>query len=181
MAASANSAVDVKALYAQALAQWRDGRADAALPMLGQIIAANPRVAEAHWLAAQIFADADEFPRALGHAEAAVRLRPSEPAVWITWADTVALSGVKEAERAFLAALREAGLPMPVKLRLQDRFGSQRAAARDAIQVHPGSRSGAGAASMAKPASPAWANMSSTSTTLAKPSCCSSEETAAAR
>ncbi|MBU9697747.1 sulfotransferase [Rhodobacteraceae bacterium HSP-20] len=130
MTASAASAVDVKALYSQALALVREGRGEAALPVLGRIIEANPRVAEAHWMAAQIFCDADNFPRALGHAEAAVRLRPAEPAVWITWADTVALSGVKEAERAFLAALREAGLPMPVKLRLQDRFGSQRAAAR---------------------------------------------------
>lgn len=130
MAASADSAVDVKALYAQALAQWRDGRADAALPLLGQIIEANPRVAEAHWLAAQIFADADDFPRALGHAEAAVHLRPAEPAVWATWADIVALSGDAAAEKAILTALRAAGLPAPLKLRLQDRFGSRRASTR---------------------------------------------------
>lgn len=130
MTGTADSALDIKSLYARAVTLYRAGKPDEALPLLARIIEANPRVAEAHWQAALIFCDADEYPRALAHAEAAVNLRPAEPTVWITWADITALSGEPEAERAFLDALRGAALPMPLKLRLQDRFGSRRASSR---------------------------------------------------
>ena len=110
MTAALLSAADIKALYAQGLALVQSGHPDQALPLFGRIIDANPTVAEARWQAAQILADDDQFPRALENAAAAAQLRPAEPAVWITWADITALDGRRASEKAFLEALKGAGM-----------------------------------------------------------------------
>ena len=130
MTAALLSAADIKALYAQGLALVQSGHPDQALPLFGRIIDANPTVAEARWQAAQILADDDQFPRALENAAAAAQLRPAEPAVWITWADITALDGRRASEKAFLEALKGAGIDAALRLRLQDRFGAHRTASR---------------------------------------------------
>lgn len=130
MTADLLTAADLKALYGQGLALVQAGKPDQALPLFGRIIDANPTLAEARWQAAKILADADQFDRALENAATAARLRPAEPAVWITWADITALDGRREVERAFLDALKLAGIDAALRLRLQDRFGAHRMASR---------------------------------------------------
>lgn len=132
------SAAQIKALYAEGMARLAEHRPEAALPLFGRIIEANPALAEAHWQAARIFGDFDMFDRALDHAAAAARLKPAEPVVWATWADLVALSGQTQAERAFLDAVKIAQLPPALRIRLQDRFGAQRRASRPDTTGLPG-------------------------------------------
>ncbi len=130
MTAAPLSATEIKTLYAQATALLSQRRASDALPLFGQIIDGNPNLAEPHWQVAQIFAEADNLDRALNHAAAAARLKPTEPVVWATWADLAALHGKAEAERDFLQAVKAAPLSSAIRIRLQDRFGAQRRASR---------------------------------------------------
>ncbi|WP_158241765.1 tetratricopeptide repeat-containing sulfotransferase family protein [Tabrizicola sp. TH137] len=124
------SAAEIKSLYADGMAKLAAGQPDAALPLFGRIIDANPGLAEPLWQAARIFGDFDMFDRALDHAAAAARLKPAEPVVWATWADLVALSGQVAAEKVFLEAVKTSQLPPALRIRLQDRFGAQRRASR---------------------------------------------------
>lgn len=117
---------DIVALYNKAASLKDAGQPEAALRLFGQVIVARPDLAEAWWQAALIFLDGDDFPQALRHAAKAVDLKPAEPTVWATWADAVALSGAKDAEKDLLDRLRRSALPAPFKVRLQDRFGQQR-------------------------------------------------------
>jgi tetratricopeptide (TPR) repeat protein len=120
----------ITALYSQAMAKLQTGQPDQALPLFGRIIETNPNIAEPHWQVARLFADGDTLDRASDHAAAAARLKPGEPVVWATWADIAALEGGKDAERAFLDAVKTATIPTPIRIRLQDRFGAQRRASR---------------------------------------------------
>ena len=131
------TAADLKALYGQGLALVQAGKPEQALPLFGRIIEANPTLAEARWQAAKILADADQFDRALDNAAVAAKLRPAEPAVWITWADITALDGRREMEKTFLDALKAAGINAALRLRLQDRFGAQRKASRPETGAAP--------------------------------------------
>ncbi len=124
----------VKELYARAVAKMDEGQIEQAIPLLGQIVDLYPNIAEAHWQLARIFNDVGKLDRASEHAAAAVRLKPNEPLVWGTWADTVTLSDNKQAEQAFLGELKAADLPGGVRIRLQDRFGAQRRASRPDTQ-----------------------------------------------
>lgn len=137
MTAALLSASDIKALYAQALSLLQKDRPNDALPLFGRIIEANPNIAEAHWQVARIFGEGGNLDRALDHAAAAARLKPAEPAVWATWADLASLDGSKEAERAFLDAVKSSQLPPAIRIRLQDRFGAQRRASRPDVAGVP--------------------------------------------
>ena len=130
MTAAPLSATEIKTLYAKAAALLSQGRASDALPLFGKIIDGNPNLAEPHWQVAQIFAEADNLDRALGHAAAATRLKPAEPVVWATWAEITALHGDAGAERDFLLAVKSAPLASAIRIRLHDRFGAQRRASR---------------------------------------------------
>lgn len=120
------TAVEIKVLYSEALSFLGTGKPAEALPLLGRIIEANPNIPEPLWQVARIWADVDKFDRAIEFAAKAARLKPAEPVVWATWADIVALSGDSSAERVFLQELRNSQLSPKIKIRLQDRFGSQR-------------------------------------------------------
>lgn len=124
------SAAEIKALYADGMAQLSKGQPEAALPLFGRLIEANPALAEPRWQAARIYAEFDMFDRALEQAAVAAQLKPAEPVVWSTWADLVALSGQAGAEKAFLEAVKTSQLPPALRVRLQDRFGAQRRASR---------------------------------------------------
>ena len=126
------TATDIKASYAKAMSLLNDGKPEAALQILGEIVEANPNLPEVHFQIGRIFLSADRYDRANTHFAAAARLRPQESAVWAGWAAAVALLGDTDAEKAFLAALKPSPLPPEIKLALQDRFGARRAASRPA-------------------------------------------------
>lgn len=134
------TATDIKASYAEAMSLLNDGKPEAALQILGEIVEANPNLPEVHFQIGRIFLSADRYDRANTHFAAAARLRPQESAAWAGWAAAVALLGDTDAEKAFLAALKPSPLPPEMKLALQDRFGARRAASRPATGGVPPSQ-----------------------------------------
>lgn len=126
LAAVKMDASEIKAAYSEALSLLGSGKNTEALLLLGRILEANPNIPEPLWHVARIWAENDKFDRAISFAARAALLKPSEPVVWTTWADIVALSGDTHAEQMFLAELRASKLPPEIRIRLQDRFGSQR-------------------------------------------------------
>ena len=121
---------EVQTTYAKALKLHQAGRLEEALQIYGRIIEANPKIAEAHYQAGRIFTTSNRFDRAFQHFMAAVRLRPAERAIWMAWAEAVALGGSPEVEAAFLKALKSSDVPIDTKVLLQDRFGARRASTR---------------------------------------------------
>lgn len=121
------TATDIQTTYAQALAHHNAGRLEEALRLYGAIIEANPKVAEAHFQVGRIFTASNRFDRAFQHLATAAQLRPGESAVWQAWAEAVALAGDASTEADFLRMLKRAPVSVETRLRLQDRFGAQRA------------------------------------------------------
>lgn len=116
----------LQALYAEAMKLQAEGRHPAALDRYGRIIAANPRIAEAHFQIGRIHTAAGQSPRALPHLAAAAALKPAEPAIWQAWADAVALAADEAAETALLQAVKQAQLAPRLRIALQDRFAPHR-------------------------------------------------------
>ena len=125
--------MQIQTLYEQAMNLREAGKAEEALGQFGQIIEANPNIAEPHFQAARIFLDGGRYDRAITHFLAAATLKAAEPVIWQGWAAAVALLGAPEAERTFLAALKKSPLAPEVRLVLQDRFGALRATSRPAL------------------------------------------------
>lgn len=121
------SADDIQTTYAEGLALQNDGKSEAALKVYRKIIGANPRVAEAHFQIGRILTEEYRVDAALPHLKEAVRLRPAEKAVWLAWADAVALGGTKANEQELLRVLGTAPVAPDLRIRLQDRFGAHRA------------------------------------------------------
>lgn len=121
------SAQAVKEAYARAMATMQAGDAARALEMFGALHDANPRIAEVEYQIARLFLGFDRFDRALFHASAAVSLAPTQPAVWTTLSDAVALEGSAAARAEFRRILKDAPLPPPQKAALADRFGASAA------------------------------------------------------
>jgi len=121
---------EVQTLYAEALALQNSGKSVAALQMYARIIAANPKIAEAHFQAGRLLTEDYRVDKALPHLKEAVRLRRDETATWLAWADAVALGGTKADEAELLRVLSSAPVAPNLKIRLQDRFGAHRANTR---------------------------------------------------
>ena len=130
MTTTTMSADEIQSLYTDGLALQNSGQAEAAAKVYGRIIEANPRIAEAHYQIGRILTEEYRVDAALRHLKEAVRLRPGETAVWLAWADAVALGGVKEDEQEFLRILAQAPVKPDLRIRLQDRFGAHRAGTR---------------------------------------------------
>ncbi len=77
----------IKKLYAKALAAQTAGRLDEAAKGYARIIKANPKVAEAHFNIARVFAKKRNIPDAARHFEAALQLRPGQPEIWLAYLD----------------------------------------------------------------------------------------------
>ncbi|WP_126975129.1 tetratricopeptide repeat-containing sulfotransferase family protein [Frigidibacter oleivorans] len=119
-----DSKIDLEALYAEAMRLQAAGRLEEALQRYERMLAAKPGIPEVHFQVGRIFLTADKIDRALPHLQAATRLRPGEPAVWLARAQAVALAADPQAETAFLSELKTAPVPADLRLRLQDRFGA---------------------------------------------------------
>ncbi len=126
------TAADIQKIYAEGLAFQNAGKLDAALKTYGRIVAANPKIAEAHFQIGRILTGANQIGDALRHLKEAVRLRPAESAVWLAWADAVALGGDPADEAEILRVLKSATVDAKLKILLQDRFGARRASTRPA-------------------------------------------------
>lgn len=124
------SAEEIQSTYAEGLALQNDGKLEAALSVYGRIITANPKIAEAHYQIGRILTDDYRVDAALPHLKEAVRLRRTESAVWLAWADAVALGGVKAEEQELLRVLATAPVAPDLRIRLQDRFGAHRASSK---------------------------------------------------
>ncbi|MCV2873754.1 sulfotransferase [Defluviimonas sp. WL0050] len=131
------SASKIQATYAKALKLQTEKDFKAALQTYGRILKSNPDIAEAHYQIGRILCQTDAAIRALPHLRKAVELRPNERAVWEALAEGIALGGTRAQEAEFLRDLKQSRIPPEAKLRLQDRFGSLRAASRPATGGMP--------------------------------------------
>lgn len=114
---------NAKQAYAEALAAMKAGQPDRAMAILSALHRANPRIPEVEWQIARLFLAGERYDRALPHAAAAAALAPAQPAVWLTFADAVALDGAAPARREFQKVLAASGLTPPQKAALAHRFG----------------------------------------------------------
>ncbi|MDP4033250.1 MAG: sulfotransferase [Pseudorhodobacter sp.] len=124
---------EIKSAYAEALHLIADARPDAALQRLGHIVETNPNIAEVQFQIGRIFTTGDRYDRALSHLQAAAALKPKEPAIWAALAAAVALAGDADSQKACLAALKSAPIAPELRIRLQNRFGAQKAASKPAL------------------------------------------------
>jgi tetratricopeptide (TPR) repeat protein len=124
------TADDIQKVYAEGLKQQNAGQFDAAIKTYGQIIAANPRVAEAHFQIGRCLTSINKFDIALRHLKEAVRLRPQETAVWLAWSDAVALGGEPRDEEEIIRVVKSAPVDSGFKIVLQDRYGAHRKSTR---------------------------------------------------
>ena len=120
----APSVRDVKDAYSKGMAALQAGKPAEALAIFGALHEANPRIPEVEFQIARLFTASDRIDRALPHAAAAAALAPAQPAVWATFADTVALDGTPDTRREFLRLLNASPLPSAQKGALADRFGA---------------------------------------------------------
>lgn len=124
------SAPQIKSAYAAAMRLMSAQEHDEALQRFRAIIEANPRLAEPHFQVGRIFLATHRFALAFRPLEVACELKPAQPAIWTARAEAVALGGTREDEDRFLAALKAAPIPAPLRIAMQDRFGARRAKSR---------------------------------------------------
>ncbi|MFZ1660536.1 MAG: tetratricopeptide repeat protein, partial [Paracoccaceae bacterium] len=124
------TADDIQKVYAEGLKQQNAGQFDAAIHTYGRIIAANPRVAEAHYQIGRCLTSINKFEIALRHLKEAVRLRPQETAIWLAWSDAVALGGEPRDEEEIIRVVKSAPVDPKFKIVLQDRYGAHRKSTR---------------------------------------------------
>lgn len=122
--AQAPTQTSVKQAYAQAVAAMNAGQPDRAMELLAAIHRVNPRIPEVEWQIARLFLAGDRFDRALPHAALAAALAPAQPAVWLTFAEAVALDGAAPARSEFLKVLSASGLTSQQKAALAHRFAA---------------------------------------------------------
>ncbi len=77
----------IKRLYAKSLAAQNAGKHAEAAKGYAKLLRANPRLAEPHFQMARIAALKPDFETAAHHFEAALKLRPSELAIWLAYFD----------------------------------------------------------------------------------------------
>lgn len=77
----------IKRLYAKALAAQNGGRLADAAKAYDKLLRAHPNLPEPHFQQGKIAALKPDFERAAHHFEAALKLRPSEMAIWLAYLD----------------------------------------------------------------------------------------------
>ncbi|MCY1128379.1 sulfotransferase [Frigidibacter sp. RF13] len=117
----------IKSFYAAALKDIMAKRFDEALKRLEAIVETNPNLAEAHYQVGRVAIESNRAKLALKPLRSAARLKPAESAIWISWAEALALGGNAEDETEFLAAIKGASLRPELRIELQDRFAAKRA------------------------------------------------------
>ena len=116
----------IKSYYAAALKDISAKRFDEALKRLEAIVGTNPNIAEAHYQVGRVAIDSNRPQLGLKPLRSAARLKPAESAIWISWAEALALGGGAEDEAIFLSAIKDAPLAPALRIELQDRFAMKR-------------------------------------------------------
>ena len=118
----------IPALYQKALGLQNAGKLNDALAAYQTIFNANPRIAEVHFQVARIFASAGKYDKALPHMKEAASLKPSEPAIWQVWAETLQAHGDKKQISQFLKDLTRSPLGPEHKTKIGNVFSTPKAA-----------------------------------------------------
>ncbi len=98
----------LKALYAQAMAAQKAGRADQALALYAQILSLRPDLAEAQFQVGQIHAARGDRAKAEAAFRKALKSRPREPAIWAALAKITTGAALKKLR----AEAARAGVPL---------------------------------------------------------------------
>ncbi len=77
----------IKKLYAKALAAQQAGRLGEAEKGYARILKSRPNVAEARFNLARVLAAKGDLAGAAGHFEAALKLKPGQPEIWLAYLD----------------------------------------------------------------------------------------------
>ncbi len=77
----------IKKLYAKAQSAQNAGKLDDAAKLYARILKANPNVAEAQFNMGRIASRKGAVPQAAQHFEAALKLKPSQPEIWLAYLD----------------------------------------------------------------------------------------------
>ena len=75
----------IKKLYAKALTAQTSGKLDEAAKTYARILKSNPNVAEAQFNMARIAMRKGAVPQAAQHFEAALKLKPGQPEIWLAY------------------------------------------------------------------------------------------------
>lgn len=75
----------IKAAFAKARAAQQAGKLDQAERAYAKLVAAAPQLAEVHFNLGELHALSRRLPQAAQSFEAALKLRPSEPAIWVAY------------------------------------------------------------------------------------------------
>jgi Tfp pilus assembly protein PilF len=75
----------IKKTYAKALAAQQAGRLDEAQKGYARLLKANPKLAEVQFNMGRVAAARRQIAEAATHFEAALRLKPQEPAIWLAY------------------------------------------------------------------------------------------------
>jgi len=75
----------IKKTYAKALAAQQAGRLDEAEKAFKRLLKANPKLAEVQFNMGRIATARHQSAAAAGYFEAALRLKPQEPAIWLAY------------------------------------------------------------------------------------------------
>lgn len=111
----------IEAAYRNGQALVAAGRLEEALAVFGQIVRHHPQIAEAHFQIATLLRRAGRLVDARAACEAALRLRPKEPALWLLLANIASEQGNQPAT-AIIARARRAGLPAELLERIAERM-----------------------------------------------------------
>jgi len=98
----------LKALYAQAMAAQKAGRADQALALYAQVLSLRPDLAEAQFQVGQIHAARGDRAKAEAAFRKALKSRPREPAIWAALAKITTGTALKKLR----AEAARAGVPL---------------------------------------------------------------------
>lgn len=81
----------IKKLYSKALAAQSAGKLNDAAKHYGRLLKSNPRIAEAQFNMARIHVARRDVAAAASCFEAALRLKPAEPAIWLAYLDMASM------------------------------------------------------------------------------------------
>lgn len=127
------NAKQVPALYRQSMQRMAQGDLDGARRGFSQILTANSKIAEVHFQLGRICAAQSQLGQAVKHFDAALRLKPAEPAIWSQMSDALLGLGDVEKTRTFLAAAKKAGLKRELLIAIQDKLSKKPSRSRAAI------------------------------------------------
>jgi tetratricopeptide (TPR) repeat protein len=118
------SASDITARYKQALGLQSKGQNGPALSLYGQILEANPKIAEVHFQVGRIFFAGNVFGKSVLHFGLAVRLKPNEPAIWNAYIPSLLCNADPDEIKRASKALKNSAIDKRTVIALQNRLQS---------------------------------------------------------